>query len=37
MRRTGKHLVGNASFFQPEHSPHVRNQFSAIEQFRDLV
>jgi hypothetical protein len=33
MRRSSKHLVGNAGFFQGEHSPHVRNQFSAVEHF----
>jgi hypothetical protein len=25
MWSTGKHLVGDASLFQREHSPHVRN------------
>ena len=37
MPRTSKHLVGKASFLQREHSPYVRRQFSAVEQFCDLV
>jgi hypothetical protein len=37
MRRTSKHLVSNASFLQREHSSYMRNQFSAVEKFCNLV
>ena len=37
MRPAGKHLVGDARVLQREHSADVRNQFSAVEQFCDLV
>ena len=37
MRAAGKHLVGDVRVFQREHGADVRNQFSAVEQFCDLV
>jgi len=37
MRSTSKHLVGNTSFFQREHSTYLRNQLSPVKQFRYFV
>ena len=35
--RAAKHLVGQASVFQREDSPYIRNECCAFEEFRDPV
>ncbi len=37
VRRTPKHLVGNAGLLQWEHSPYVCNKFAPVKQFCDLI
>ena|SRR5690349_5554901 len=37
VRRTSKHFVGDASFFEREYSPNVRKQMSAVDQSCNLV
>src|SRR5215831_15602707 len=37
MRRAAKHLVGNASVFQREHSPYIGDELCAFEELRDPV